>query len=114
MPDITIRSIPQELIDKINSLAALSKHSDRSAFLVAALQDYCMFSDQYFMHRLPDVTYVLMEDAMKREAKKNEELLTYALSTIKASNKLMQQLFELLSGEIEPELDDNTDDLPNS
>jgi hypothetical protein len=111
MPDLKISNIPQPLIDKINSFAEQSKYHDRSEFLIAALQDYCLFHDRYFMHCLPDAIRILSEGLLKKEAKKDTDLLEYALKNINASNNLMQQLCDILSGEYELELPEIEDDL---
>jgi hypothetical protein len=103
MSDLKISNVPKPLIDKINSLAEQSKYRDRSEFMIAALQDYCLFHDRYFMHCMPDTIRILSENLIKKDAKKDADLLEYALKTINASNNLMQQLCNILSGEDEPE-----------
>jgi hypothetical protein len=99
MAELKIKNIPQGLIDKINTLFEQSKHPDRSSFLVAALEDYCLYHDQYFMHTLPDTIRILAEDIMKKEAKKNAELLQYTLSSVNNCGHLMQQIIDVISYE---------------
>jgi len=110
MSELRIVNVPQDLIDKIDSLFKGSKYPDRSAFLVAALKDYCLYHDQYFMHCLPDTIRVLTEDVIKKQSKKEQDLLEFALQTTKQSNNLMEQLMDVLAGEDNENYDESIDD----
>jgi hypothetical protein len=107
MPEIKIKGIPQELLDNIDSLVRLSDYSDRSAFLIAVLSDYCLYHDNYFMHCLPDTIRILAEDAMKREEKQHEKLLQCAVKSINESNRINRQLIDAMDGE---NYENNSDD----
>jgi hypothetical protein len=104
MPELRIVNVPQDLINKLNSLTTQSQYQDRSAFVVAALKDYCLYHDKYFTHCLPDTIRILAEDEVSKRAKSNGDILQYAL-------ELMQQFGDILSGEDEPESSEIEDDL---
>jgi hypothetical protein len=99
MPEIKIKGIPQNLLDNINSLVLLSDFPDRSTFLVAVLQEYCLLHDNYFIHCLPDTIRILAEDAMKKHEKRYEDLLRIALKSILESNRINRQLIDIINGD---------------
>lgn len=97
MPELRVVGAPTELISRLDELTMQSKYHDRSAFVVAALKEYCLYHDCYFMHCLPDVVRILVQDEMQKEAKQSKELLQYSLKTINSCNKTMEQLYAILS-----------------
>jgi len=97
MPNITIKNVPQVLIDNIDSLVRRSSSPDRSTYLITALKDYYLFHDQYFMHCLPDTIRILAEDIMKKDSQQREEYLNYTLTAVKKCEHLMEQFVDILS-----------------
>jgi hypothetical protein len=93
MPEIKIKNIPQDLINRIDSLVPASECPDRSAFVVMALREYCLYHDQYFRHCLPDITRILCEgviqkhlEADKKDAEKSRNLVEHVLVAIDQLN----------------------------
>lgn len=99
MAEIKIVNVSSQLIAKLDALASASEYPDRSAFLVAALQDYALFHDQYFLHCLPDTSRILIENMVKREGSQRDELLKLTLQSVRKSNEFMAQLLDVLSME---------------
>lgn len=98
---LNIKSVPSELIDKLDNLQKRSNFSNRSAFIVDILNQYCLFHDSYFINTLPDVTRILCEDAYKKGTKNVDEQLDLTLAVNKKCTQIMQELCELLGAENE-------------
>lgn len=97
MAELRIVGVPPELIHRLDELTAQTKTRDRSAFVVAALQEYCLYRDRIFLHYLPSVTRILCEDIMQREPEKLRDLLHLALTTTQAATSSINTLNDLLA-----------------
>lgn len=71
MPEIKIKGIPQELIDKVNSLARAKNYPNRSAFVIKVLNEYCLYNDDFFQHCLPNTVKDLVSEAIRMELNNN-------------------------------------------
>lgn len=95
--EIKIVNVPPQLVAKLDALASDSEYPDRSAFLVATLEDFALFHDRYFLHCLPDTSRILIENMVKREGSQRDELLKLTLQSVRQNNDFMAQLLDVLS-----------------
>ena len=101
MAELRIVGVPPELIHRLDELTAETKSRDRSAFVVAALQEYCLYRDRVFLHLLPATTRILSEDAQQKESKTLRDLLELTLAEIHAATASRKQFYDLFADDID-------------
>ena len=92
MADVKIKNVSPEMIAQLDRLVVRLGYSDRSALMKDVLQKYIMLHDDLFLELLPDMTRIMINDALKEYPEKLRTLLQYVLDKQEKTDEILTKI----------------------
>ena len=109
MDELRIRSVPDEIVARIDIITKEKGYSSRSELVIEILKKYCTLGDDFIIENLPTTIRILVNDAINKDRETLLQMQLKSFEIMTANVTLLSEIRDIMNGEMWEKSENNVD-----